>query len=275
MYTFENKICKKDEKEIWKNCTYPGIKENQYSVSNYGRIKNNDSGKILIPYKLVRDLKTENVYYIIKLKFYDSEKNIYRYKNFRLNRLIAWDFVPKNRDMNLCVMHINDNKLDNYYKNLKWGTKGENTRAAIISGRLNISGKNNHNNIYGESYIRTICKMMESGKTNKEILYFLSNDPNATIRKYPKIWSLISHIRAKDRFTDITLEYNYTPKFNLSQKDKDIIQMMYNGDENIDIMEYYGYTKISHNTALYSKILKCRKIIKICSTTRENMHIIS
>ena len=53
MYTFENKICKKDEKEIWKNCTYPGIKENQYSVSNYGRIKNNDSGKILIPYKLL------------------------------------------------------------------------------------------------------------------------------------------------------------------------------------------------------------------------------
>ena len=167
-------------------------------------------------------------------------------------------------------MHLNDNKLDNYYKNLKWGTKGENTREAIKTGRLRIQGKYNHNNVYEESYIRKICKLMEDGKTNKEILYIITNNKNATIRKNGKEWSLICHLRSKDRFTDIAIEYDYKPVFNLSEKDKEIIELIKNGKENIEVMNYYGYSKMLDNTALYAKILKCRKIIKICSTTRES-----
>ena len=267
MYTFEKNVSVKDEDEIWKKCTYPYVVDNEYSVSSYGNIRNDKTGKILKPYKLVRHVSTENVYYIIKLKFNDIIENKVRYKNFRVNRLIAWEFCPDNRDIKLCVMHKNDNKLDNYYKNLKWGSIGLNTREAILSGRLNIQGINNCNHVYEEDYIRYICKLMEDGKTNKEVLFIITGNEKATIRKNSKEWSLICHLRAKDRFTEIALQYDYKPVFNLSPVDNTIIKLMKRGKENIDIMHIYGYEKISDNKTFYRQILKCRKIMKICSTT--------
>ena len=63
--------------------------------------------------------------------------------------------------------------------------------------------------------------------------------------------------------------YRYELKIILSNDEKEIIKLMFLGKENIDIMKIYGYMKITDNSKLYSSILKCRKIIKICSTTRE------
>lgn len=44
------------------------------------------------------------------------------------------------------------------------GTVGENTRDAIFSKRLKISGSNNINAVYDEEYIHYICSLMEKGK---------------------------------------------------------------------------------------------------------------
>lgn len=199
MWTFEKNICKKIDDEAWKVCTYPSIEKNSYLISSYGRIKNNITGRILKPYELVRDVKTENVYYIIKLKYVDRKTGNIRYKNFRLHRLVAWEFCEHIGSMDV-VEHINDNKLDNYYKNLKWSNQGDNTRNAMKTGRLNIKGSRNIHAKYDESYIHFICSLMEEGKSNKEILYILSGH-DATIRKNGKEWSLICHLRSKDRYT--------------------------------------------------------------------------
>lgn len=268
MWSFEKNICKKIDEERWKICTYPGIVDGLYSVSSYGNIKNNKTGKILVPYKLIRNSKQENVYYIIKLKCYDELTGKKKYKNFRLHRLIAWEFCEHIENMNI-VEHLNDNKLDNYYLNLKWSNQGENTRNAIKTGRLNIYGENNIHSKYKEEFIRFICKLMENGKTNKEILHIIAGK-DATIRKNGKEWSLICHIRSKDRFTHIACQYNYEPVFHLSDEEKKIIKLMINGKENLDIMKMYGYSNTKENTALYSKILKCRKIYNMGSTTRES-----
>ena len=267
MYSFEKNISIKDEPEVWKDITYPSIVEKSYLISSYGRIKNAKTGKILKLYPLVRDLKTENIYYIIKLKSYTKSETSIKYKNFRVNRLVAWEFC-ENRAMIKIVMHLNNNKLDNYYKNLKWGTIGENTRDAFHQKLVNIEGRNNIQNVYDEEYIHYICKMMEDGFTNKEILLKIVGE-KATIRKNPKEWSLIYHLRHKDRFTEIALQYNYLPEINVLPLEKRIYQLLFEGKENIDIMKIYGYNTIKDNTKLYSCILKCRKIIKICSTTRE------
>lgn len=152
MWTFEKNVCKKTDDEVWKICTYPLIEKDSYLISSYGRIKNNITGRILKPYELVRDVKTKNVYYIIKLKYADRKTGNIRYKNFRLHRLVAWEFCEHLGSMDV-VEHINDNKLDNYYKNLKWSNQGDNTRNAIKTGRLNIKGsqmfkQNMRNHIY-------------------------------------------------------------------------------------------------------------------------------
>lgn len=268
MWTFEKNVCEKIDKEQWKICTYPDVALGLYSISSYGRIKNNKTGKILIPFNLIRNRKQENVYAIIKLKFFDKEKGKLRYKNFRLHRLVAWEYCEHVDGMNI-VEHINDNKLDNYYRNLKWSNQGENTRNAIKTGRLKIDGENNINSKYKEKFIRSICSMMEEGKTNKEILYIIAGN-DATIRKNPKEWSLICHLRSKDRFTSIACQYKYKPVFHLTDTDKIIIGLIIQGYQNLDIMKKYGYETTKQNTALYSQILKCRKIYNICSTTRES-----
>lgn len=267
MYSFQNKICEKQEEEVWKICSYPTVIKDAYFISSYGQIKNAITGRILKQYELVRDSKTENVYYIIKLKFYDHLKREIRYKNFRVSRLVAWEFCEKPEGCNI-VEHVNDNKLDNYFRNLKWSTSGVNTRNAIKTCRLNINGESNTNNKYSEMLIHFLCSLMEEGKSNKEILLIWCGK-DATIRKNAKEWSLINHLRSKDRFTDIAIQYDYDALFHISENDKKILSYIDEKKENIDIMKIFGYNTPNDNTALYSEILKCRKIYNIRSTTRE------
>jgi hypothetical protein len=269
MWSFENVWCEKDDDEVWKLCTYPLVEPNSYYISSYGQIKNALTGRILKQYPLVRDVKTENVYYIIKLKFLDMSSNSIRYKNFRVNRLVAWEFCDNPNNFTL-VEHINDNKLDNYYKNLKWSTHGENTRNSIKTHRLNISGENNVANIYSETLVHFLCGLMEEGKTDLEVLKIWQGK-NATSHTHSKQWKLVYDLRAKTKFTDICVQYNYDAIFRLTKADKKILEYIEKGLENKEIMTIYGYEKISDNTALYTRILRCRKIYKIRSTTREKL----
>ena len=260
MYGFEKNWTIKDDNEIWRFITYPGVMPKQYEVSSYGKIRNNKTGKELKFTALIRNIEYENVYYIIKLKEDKLINNKEHYKNFRVNRLVAWEFCP-NRDINLIVGHLNDNKFDNYYKNLKWMTYGENTRSAIESGALNIRGINNSGSVYKEKLIHKICKMLEDGKTNKEI--FVNICGNIPVRKNPSIYALIIHLHAKDRHLNICSKYKYSPRISLSGKYKKIFKLLLEGKENIDIMKAMGFEKISDDAHMYGIILRYRNILKV------------
>ena len=70
--------------------------------------------------------------------------------------------------------------------------------------------------------IHFLCSLMEEGKSNKEILLIWCGK-DATIRKNAKEWSLINHLRSKDRFTDIAIQYDYDALFHISENDKKIL----------------------------------------------------
>ena len=105
--------------EIWK----PIKKyENLYQVSNFGNVKRiervNSYGrklkeKILIPCK---DLDG-----YLRLPLTINGKS----KTFKVHRLVAEAFVdnPKNKET---VNHIDENKANNFYKNLEWLSRDEN-----------------------------------------------------------------------------------------------------------------------------------------------------
>lgn len=98
---------KKDEMfKIILNSKY-GSFEN-YSVSNYGRIKNNKTNKILKP-KI-----TDEGYMNISLTNKENRPNI------PIHRLVCEYFNKKANDDDNVVNHINEIKYDNYYKNLEW-----------------------------------------------------------------------------------------------------------------------------------------------------------
>lgn len=91
--------------ENWKNIDgHP-----KYQVSDQGRIKNIESGEILV---------------------FNQHPNGYLQKsldgkNYLIHRLVAKYFVP-NPDNKPCVDHIDGNKKSNIANNLRWVTIGEN-----------------------------------------------------------------------------------------------------------------------------------------------------
>lgn len=96
--------------EIWKDIEgYEGV----YQVSNLGRVKRFETGRIL------KGVKNEYGYLLANL----SKNNIRSTK--RIHRLVAEAFIP-NPQNKPEVNHIDENKLNNDITNLEWVTSKEN-----------------------------------------------------------------------------------------------------------------------------------------------------
>lgn len=99
--------------EMWK--VIQGL-DYKYEISNYGQVKSyyhkKNKGKLLKPSKI-------GGFLVVSLKHKGKSKH------FLVHKLVAEAFVPKeNADENV-VIHLDWNKSNNYYKNLKWLSKKE------------------------------------------------------------------------------------------------------------------------------------------------------
>lgn len=108
--------------EIWK--TIEGYET--YSVSTFGNVRNNKTGKIL------KSCKNCN-----------NQLRVTLYKNdikttFSTYQLLAKAFIP-NPENKEQVDHIDNDKLNNHLTNLRWATNGENQRNTKIPS-INTSG---------------------------------------------------------------------------------------------------------------------------------------
>lgn len=102
--------------ERWAN-----IKNNHYSISDYGQLRNDITGKILKPrYR-------KDGYSMVGL--YTNGKP----KNFQTHRLVGEYFIP-NPDNKPWINHIDGNPKNNHYTNLEWCTPKENSQHAVRIG---------------------------------------------------------------------------------------------------------------------------------------------
>lgn len=96
--------------EVWKDIKdYEGL----YQVSNFGRVKNAVTGKILKPIQI----KTNGKYTQVVVNLYNNGKR----KRFTVARLVAQAFIP-NPENKPEVDHINTDSTDNRVENLRWVT---------------------------------------------------------------------------------------------------------------------------------------------------------
>ena len=99
---------------------------NNYSISNKGNVKNNNTERIL------KQTINTNGYNILCLCVNGKRKIV------KIHRLVALIFIP-NPENKPHVDHINNNTLDNNVNNLRWATRSENQHNQKLS-KANTSG---------------------------------------------------------------------------------------------------------------------------------------
>lgn len=128
------------ENEVWKDIVdYEGL----YKISNYGRIKTLERDYFSGMYNSIKkhqqemirkNEKTKNGYFRIALT-----KNG-KTKRYLVHRLVAQHFIPNLNNFSQ-INHKDENKENNYYKNLEWcnnrynmnyGKRNEKARKSII-----------------------------------------------------------------------------------------------------------------------------------------------
>ena len=134
--------------EEWKTIE----KFNNYSISNYGRVKRLKTNRIL------KSGRKPKGYLHVSL----SQDGIQ--KNCSVHRLVAEAFLgpcPKNKEVN----HIDGNKEHNYDFNLQYVTHKENMNHASRNGLIKKKfGANNHRSKLTISKVRKIRKLYKTGK---------------------------------------------------------------------------------------------------------------
>ena len=136
-----------------------------YQVSNFGRIRNSTTGKILKP--------SFNTHGYLKLKLYKHGKA----KNHTVHVLVANEFLDK-IDGKRYVDHCDRNPLNNHVDNLRYVTSSENNRNRSMRS-------DNTSNFKGVSY-QTSRKKYMAQITHQGIHHFLGrfNTPEEAARAY-------------------------------------------------------------------------------------------
>ena len=98
--------------------------EEKYTIDEYGNVFNIFINRYMKPYISNKGYKCIDLNYKEK-----SEK-------WLVHRLVAVHFIPNPYNYPI-VLHLDNNKLNTHYTNLKWGTYSENNSQAIRDG-LNI-----------------------------------------------------------------------------------------------------------------------------------------
>ena len=127
--------------------------ENTYQISNFGNVRNKNTGRILKP----TEGKTDKYYYISLCK--DGKQ-----KNTKIHRLVSLYFVenPENKPY---VDHIDNNKLNNLFTNLRWATHQENRRNIVMY-------KNNTTGVKGVIFDKQYKKWQARTRINGKSICF-------------------------------------------------------------------------------------------------------
>jgi len=103
--------------EEWKDLTLDNLSEkSKYKISNYGRVISyyyNEEGVLL---------KLSNIHGYRSLTLRDKDgKQLYLY----IHRLVAEYFLDKPKEDQKIVLHLDNNRHNNYYRNLLWANQSE------------------------------------------------------------------------------------------------------------------------------------------------------
>ena len=134
--------------EQWKPVYIYNLSE-KYSISNYGRVLNQKTNRILKQYI------NDKGYFIVGL--YLNSKH---HKHFRVHRLVALAFLDSPTENRNHINHIDGIKTNNHISNLEWVTPKENS---IHSWKMGMS----YNNRLGKHHTLKIKKIISESSIKR------------------------------------------------------------------------------------------------------------
>ena len=108
--------------EIWKSCSLINPHLSHYSVSNHGRVKNNNRQNII--------KGRGKRYKRIHVNVSKDTPEI----GMAIHRMVAMLFIPNSESEKNVVNHKDGNSFNNHYTNLEWVTQQENCQHAFKTG---------------------------------------------------------------------------------------------------------------------------------------------
>jgi hypothetical protein len=176
-----------------------------YSVSNFGRVRNNATDKILKPGK-------SNGYY--KHNLY-KDGNMYTKK---IHKLVAEAFItnPSNKK---CIDHIDNNRLNNNVSNLRWVSQQEN----CMNQKLSTNNTSNYKGVsFDKHYKKWRARIQINGK-EKHLGYFdnIEDAVNARVKKAKELYGEYINSCEKEINININIPVNTKVKLNINIKSKE------------------------------------------------------
>ena len=170
-----------------------------YSVSNFGNIKNNKTNRVLKP-----GITNQGYYYVI---LYKDGKTYTK----KIHKLVGETFIanPHNKQ---CVDHKNNNKLDNNVSNLRFCTQQEN----CMNSKLSSKNSSNYKGIsFSKLFNRWNAYIKINGKM-KNLGYFknIEDAVNARVEKAQELFG--EYINSCEKEININLNIPDNTKVNLN-----------------------------------------------------------
>ena len=216
----------KDDNEVWKPLVYPGVKMNEYLISNFGNVYD------IINQKYITPTTMQNGYMRVYLR--STSPNVH---NFLVHGLVAENFVAEKSIDQTQVNHINGIKNFNRDINLEWTTPKENTRHAFATSlAINNIGERSHLAKLTDRQVEDICELLSNGKRYSEILQIVGLENNDNNR------DMIGNIYRRIAWTHISNKYTfpeYDDRFRVNSREviENICKCIEDGLDNKSVYE--------------------------------------
>ena len=238
-------------KQRWKYLVdFKNIKDCIYKVSDHGDVKDMRTGKKL--HKKIAN-KKHHPYYAVYLEDNNDKKGW-----VLVHQLVAFCFVNipekyKGLNIELVPDHLDNDGLNNFYKNLEWKTRGENISDAFKRGEINNSGENHSYSLISNKEAENICKLLEKGCTYDEILSKMGYPNDKSHR------TLLVRIKNRIAWKDISSKYNFnSTKIQYTKSQLDTIKRL----PKICKMIKEGYTNMEIVKEVWGDLPKNRRQTK-------------
>lgn len=187
--------------EEWKCFTLPGVRAGEiYEVSTYGRVRHYNKKKEEWQFlKAVNQFKNASGFeYVNNFK---RDKGSIKRVTESVHRLVATIYCKQPSDKHKYVIHIDYNKQNNHYKNLKWATQSELNHHNNMNPKVKHARENRKGNITHAKLTETdVIRLKKKIARGKNPLYKIAKEFGITHTQLNRIrkgenWG---HVKVED-----------------------------------------------------------------------------